>query len=232
MINAYYKSTHRKSIKCKKIGWFTEWRLKRRGEKDCKNKIVRQGTDGKFSSPFLMQELCLCIVAIKNEKETLTKILMEIDADTAAAQFYTARRKEQINRIKETIPKSEEDDLVSTYYQTDIIKAYHEIELRARISAKMKQIDDLSQSLEKNEVRKSQNLKYIDSEIEITKLRCYQLYKLLEARLYSYWTGVLKANLPDDSISMPLSFEIDDLVNSIKTELNNFIEEVKIGGQE
>lgn len=179
-----------------------------------------------------MQELCLCIVAIKNEKETLTKILMEIDADTAAAQFYTARRKEQINRIKETIPKSEEDDLVSTYYQTDIIKAYHEIELRARISAKMKQIDDLSQSLEKNEVRKSQNLKYIDSEIEITKLRCYQFYKLLEARLYSYWTGVLKANLPDDSISMPLSFEIDDLVNSIKTELNNFIEEVKIGGQE
>lgn len=232
MINTYYKSTRRKSIKYRKISGFTKWRLKRRGEMDCKNKIIRQGIDGQFSSPFLMQELCLCMVAIKNEKEILTKILMGIDADTVAAQLRIARRKEQIDRIKETMPRSTEDDIVNNDYQTDIIKAYHESELRARISAKMKQIDDLSQSLERNEVRKEQNSKYINSEIEITKLRCYQLYKLLEARLFSYWAGVLKANLSDSSISMPSHFNIDDIANEIKEELNSFIEEVKIGGQE
>lgn len=225
MKNAYYSATRRKSIKRKKLRCFTEWRLRRRGEKDCKNKIVRIGNNGQFSSPFLNQEICLCMVAIQNEKEMLTKILMGIDADAKAAQLRVDRRKEQISRIQGLIQEDTDegfsDEGAGDPITDNIIKAYHECEFRARVFAKMRQVDDLRQSMENNEVRREQDIKYAESEVKITEYRCYQIYELLKARLSAYWTGVLKADSTPSSTPIPPILNVDDLVQDVKTALDN-----------
>ena len=234
MPNSYHSLIQRKSIKQIKLGFFAAWRLKRCGERDCKKKIVRQREDGKFSSPFLKQEISLCMAAILTEKEILTKILMGVDADITATEYRIERIKDGIGEIQNSIPENVYNDKVSnkekadsSVITTEIIENYQGRELKARISTKTKQMDDLNKSIINNKIRKEQKQHYAENEVEIMKIRCLQLYELLKARLSAYWSGVLKADASTGGIPMPPILDVDDLTREIETEIESFVRRKK-----
>ena len=226
MQNSSYLLSRHKPTKPRKLGFFTMWELKWCGIKDCKSKIIRQGPDGQYSSPFLTQETNLCMATIRDEKEILIKILMSLDMEISAIDIYIEQTKEQIGRIQQTIlpdiDGTNKPVIGNDEDHSEIIETYYEKEQKARVSAKVAQVNDLKCSIANNKARKEQKLKCKENEIEITKVRCYQLYELLKARLSVYWTGVLKADSSNSITSMPAILKVDDLMQEINKEFDSF----------
>lgn len=234
MKNTYYTSNGRKIAKHLKVGFYTEWRLKRLGRNDCSKNVIRQDNDGRFSSPFLKKEISLCMAAIQKEKETLYMHLAEIDTNIAIQQLRVKRREECINRIQNDITNAERlellaeasDDMnVSSFNYNPT--AYTRSECYASVLAKTNQIDNLSKSVENSSIKIERNLKDSKCKLEVTKSRCQQLYELLNARLSMYWAGVLEAEPLGTSVTIPPIFDIGELTHDIETEIENITRELQ-----
>ncbi|MDR0913941.1 MAG: hypothetical protein LBM65_02070 [Oscillospiraceae bacterium] len=217
----------KKSIKYEKLGFFTEWRLKCRGKRDLKNTVVRKDNNNNYYSPFFNQEVYLCLMAIKREKERLSEILFAIKTDTAAEGLRIERNNKKIDIIKTTMKAdpsdfAEENDInENSYFTKDVVKAFRNNEIRARISAKYKQIDDLSRSNEKSDIKKHQNAAQKISEKEITLIRCQQFHELAKARISAYWAGVLKSKSAKKTDDLPANISFENITEEIQAELNS-----------
>ena len=86
------KPIRRKSMKRQSLGFLAEWRLRHRGKKDARRKIVRVDTGMQCISPFLNQELRLCKAEMKEEKEVLAQIVLRECTAMKTAQLEIQRQ--------------------------------------------------------------------------------------------------------------------------------------------
>lgn len=214
------KEIHRKSIKNKNLGFLIEWSLKSRGKKDFKNQVVRKNINDQFTSPYIKKEISLCLVDVYKEKETLTKIIANYKAEIEEVQMQIERKNNQVNRINLNTKTPEPSNYVKiqSALNDDVIKSYRINEHNAKESTKNIQIENLNNFIETLLSKKQRYDLLIDKEIEITKLRCRQLYDILIAKLSTYWTGVLIAE--NNSNEIPPLFNDSGLLNEINSHLD------------
>lgn len=212
------KKLHRKPIKSNKLFFITEWRLKRRGKMDCRDQILRQGTDGTFMSPFMKQEVSLCSIRIQRELELHEKILLTIESEIGNEQLMIDQKKciaDGISLADESLENFTTVRLRGEETLPDeVIEFNRASEINARLSVKKKQMETLDMSMNKFSNNKQQYERMIEKESAVTSLRCKQLYEMLLMRLSAYWAGALKDI--NHSQDMPPIFTIDNMVKDMK----------------
>lgn len=219
-----------KELKRQRLGRFTEWTLARRGKKDAVNGAVRKDADGTYSSPFLQQEITLCIAQIHREKAALQNTLFEL-------QLVVTTRKQDIERLdtkRKGISASDAPEFFDYVFRlddntpldtliepmTDIVKCTRRAVAEQRKNDISEAIDSIHAENERAKIRQ-------EKEIEISMLRCNQAYDMMRARLYAYWSGVLSAHIDMPDITPSLNKR---LLDGVMEELMFFNQEVVDNG--
>lgn len=208
--------SHSKTLKSKKLGFFTEQYLKILGKRDAKKETVRKDSNGFYTSPYIEKEINLCIVQIRAEQERLERILLPLQFEHSNHKRRIAKQNAIIECIKLhnncedtdinfiTLDCVDEEGASDKF--SDLLK---KIQCDARLTSIHQQMGDLNASIEIIKVEDEQIDARIKEEKEVTKLRCLQAYNFLIARLFAYWNGVLSSNsTPTDPDFLP-SFKMD-----------------------
>lgn len=215
------KIPQRKKLKVRKIGYFAERGLIKRGKKDGKDGAVKKDSFGQYTSPYIKKELNLCLAQIMYEKEHLEMILLflylkasdckqniakyntKLEYFSPNCNFNITNINVEINKIKNgVVTKEFFDSLQNKQYST-------------RMAALQQHTSELKASVTSIEMEEERISLYLDKEIEITRLRCLQIYDYLIARLSAYWSGVLTSSI-DDELPPVFNIEFDNIKNEIE----------------
>lgn len=219
-----------KELKRQRLGRFTEWVLTRRGKRDAANGAVRKDANGTYSSPFLRQEIALCVAQIHRERETLQSTLFELQSVVATRKLDIERLDTERERISASdVPeffdyvfRLDDNTPLDTLIEpmADILKCTRRAVVDQRKNSISAAIDLIYAENERAKIRQ-------EKEIEISMLRCNQAYDVMRARLYAYWNGVLSAHIDMPDITPSLD---EQLLDGITKELRVFNQEVADDG--
>jgi len=213
----------RKPIRRKKIGRCEERKLIRRGSKDLANGIVRKNEEQKYSSPFLKQEISLCLVQINIEKEKLAEILAFYNNQIFQKKLQVKGLESCLKNID--IPENPDDSPIIKYdgeesLEDDFVQLFRKSEYYQKRKVIQQQKENLESSKELLGISQNEDEFIVQKEKEITKYRCIQHYNLLLARLSAYWNGVLKGKTGDASDIPPICF-VEDLLQELQYEIEH-----------
>lgn len=213
----------RKPIRRRRIGRCEERQLMRRGAGDLTNGIVRKNKDQEYSSPFLKQEMSLCLVQINAEKQMLAEIISFYKNEIAQKDVQTEGLRSYLNDID--IPENPADSSIIFRYSgeesmTDsAVQSLRISEYYQKLKTRQQQKANIDTNMKLLKISQTEYEFTMQKEIEITKYRCLQHYNLLLARLSAYWNGILKAKT-DETNDIPPMFFIKDLLRDIHSEID------------
>lgn len=147
------------------------------GKRDARKKVIRKNADGEYLSPFICREIHLYNLAFRVEEERFIRAISLTEADSQVFQLQIDRKEELIGKI-----------------QNDTGLSFDE-----RVG--------LEQPITILEAKRLELSFFKEKEEKIKQLRCEQLYCILQARILSYWEGVLQVYGEDVKIPPIASIE-------------------------
>lgn len=213
----------RKSIRRRRIRRCEERQLMRRGAEDFANGIVRKNKDQEYSSPFLKQEMSLCLVQINAEKQMLAEIISFYKNEITQKDVQVEGLRSCLNDID--IPENPADSSTIFRYNGEesmadsAVQSLRISEYYQKLKTRQQQKANIDTNIKLLEISQNEYEFAMHKEMEITKYRCLQHYNLLLARLSAYWNGVLKAKTGEAN-DIPPMFFIKDLLRDIQSEID------------
>lgn len=198
---------NRKPIKGKKIGCIMSIYLQYCGKRDYKKGVIRKNSE-QYTSPFIQKETSLCLVDIQNEIKMLNEVIINILIDIRNSQLKIHNKNKYIKNLSEQCSDEKSDIIDNDRVTEDKI------------------LETLNISIDIIESFEQSNILFYKKELNITRIRCIQLYDILVAKLSVYWTGVLKKDKKSLDISPLLN--VQDLLSDIRHQ----IEEINILGSD
>ena len=195
----------------RKLGRVAAWLLGRRGRRDAIAGTVCKNTNGLYSSPFILQEINLCIARIHKEKEYLQQMLMRLQFEISERNIEVERMAKKLEGVSFT-ESPELFDYVLRFDDESFLEQYREpmkaLVDNTRKAAVEQRKNDLAETIASIQAENEKARIHVKKEVEISRLRENQEIDMLRARLFAYWSGVLSAqkDLPDITPSFDEEF--------------------------
>lgn len=210
------ESKKRKSIKRKKLNLISEYFLVRRGIRDYKSGVLHPDENGQFSSPYIIREISACILNIQHEKEILSSINLLTQTEINSSKILIENDSKKINELMGT--QKEFDDpgkaiFLNDNISKDLYESLQKYEFQALTSIQSNKVFSIHESITQAQIKKENCYIRLIKEVELTKLRCWQIYEIFKTRICAYWSGVLK----EDSHSgiIPPLFNADIIMSEV-----------------
>ncbi len=203
-----------------KINFLTELYLSYRGRKDARTKTIRMNSNGSLESPFIRKEISLCSAAIEEQKIALIEKLLEENIKlrsfkTVLDKHYVALKTIRGNEINLGSDIFEQYTNDSNDSVNDLMKYYDVMSNNFAHTIRTHLLDIEVCNVDGSIAQNNLNIK---KEYETTYVKCLKYVDILFARLFAYWSGVLKGET--NGAKYTTYFAYDEIRSELIAKLN------------